>query len=180
MNSGHLSVLISPGKNPDVATPKNQRLADVAKQRGHAVEVIDYAGIEDPEQRVQRLLASASLRIGPLVLVGVSMGGYVATVAAEKLAPKGLFLFSPALYLPPYSNLDPQPIADRISVVHAWNDQIVPVENSIRFAQKFRAALHLMDGDHSLVLQLPEIANIFGTFLDGLNRPAVSTTFDLP
>jgi alpha-beta hydrolase superfamily lysophospholipase len=37
-----------------------------------------------------------------IVLMGSSMGAYVATVAAETIKPSGLFLLAPAFYLPGY------------------------------------------------------------------------------
>jgi pimeloyl-ACP methyl ester carboxylesterase len=164
-------VFINPGKNPDPKTPKNQCLAEVAAAKGFHVEIVDYTGIESPEDWVQRLLLSGAFQFEQVVLVGISMGGYVATVAAEKLAPKGLFLLSPVLYLEPYANLDPQPRAEFITVVHGWDDPIVPVANAYRFAEKFRADIHVLSGDHSLASHLSSIAGLFGLFLDRVKKP---------
>ena len=94
------------------------------------------------------------------------MGGYVATVAAEALAPRGLFLVSPALYLEHYPKQDPQPRAGKIAVIQGWNDPIVPPENVYRFAQRFKAQAYFIDGDHSLNPYVGYIAETFGAFLD--------------
>jgi hypothetical protein len=44
---------------------------------GAQVLSIDYAGIDDPEQRVAKLLAYEISAHSQLILVGSSMGGYV-------------------------------------------------------------------------------------------------------
>jgi hypothetical protein len=41
----------------------------------------------------------------------------------------------------------------------------VPPVNSIRFAEKHRAELYLLDGDHRLNAALPKIESIFEGFL---------------
>jgi hypothetical protein len=173
------AVFISPGKNPNPSAPKILLLGQVARDLGYLVEIIDYSGIESPEDRVQKLVASDASNYEHCVLVGVSMGGYVATVAAEELSPRGLFLLSPTLYLKPYAKLDPQPKAEFIAVVHGWHDVIVPVQNVFRFAQKFNAQIHLLDGDHSLIPHLPYIAELFGLFLEQAKRPS-STSRPIP
>ena len=82
----------------------------------------------DPEERVKQLLRWSRV-ISKSFLVGSSMGGYVATVAAETLKPKGLFLLAPAFYLPGYRQTDFKPPTDRTLVFHGWRDDIVPPEN---------------------------------------------------
>jgi surfactin synthase thioesterase subunit len=49
--------------------------------------------------------------------------------------------------------------------VHGWHDDIVPVENSIRWAREQRAALHILDGDHRLQEQIPAICQLLAAFL---------------
>jgi hypothetical protein len=53
-------------------------------------------------------------------------------------------------------------------VVHGWSDDIVPVENSIRWAREHRAALHILDSDHRLQDQLTTIDVLLRFFLGGL------------
>lgn len=98
------------------------------------------------------------------------MGGYVAAVAAETIQPAGLFLIAPALYLPRYRNQNPQPRARLISVVHGWRDELVPVQNSLRFGRDHGAVVHLFDGNHGLANHMPEIARFFGLFLDQVEQ----------
>jgi alpha/beta superfamily hydrolase len=155
----------------NAATPKIEALIEAAVTRGFTVEIPNFADLPDPEQRVRWLLDSDAAEADCLVLAGVGMGGYVATVAAETLPARGLFLIGPALYLPPYDNLDPRPEADLIAVVHGLNDEVVPVANIRRFAAEFGAQAHLLDGNHALDGHLPFIAAVFGKFLDQVLKP---------
>jgi len=52
-----------------------------------------------------------------------------------------------------------------MEIVHGWNDNIVPVENSIRYAQSQHAKLHILDGDHGLTDNIQEINNYFEIFI---------------
>jgi pimeloyl-ACP methyl ester carboxylesterase len=145
---------------------KITRLAEIARARGLRAESIDYSGIRDANRRVEMLLASDAGRHRPLVLVGSSMGSYVAAVASASLRPKGLFLLAPAFYVPGFPIQEPAPHADEVALVHGWKDDLIPVENSLRYARKFEASLHLVDSDHRLSSQLPLIASIFDAFLN--------------
>jgi predicted esterase len=160
------AVYFSHGKESGPWGDKIKRLAQVVEAKGFVVNSIDYSGIADPDLRVQKLLASYASEPGCLILVGSSMGGYVATVASETLKPQGLFLMAPALYLPGFLNQDPVPRAGLTAIVHGWKDELIPVEHSIRFAKKYGAQLHLIDGDHRLINQIPFIASVFSSFLD--------------
>jgi alpha/beta superfamily hydrolase len=122
--------------------------------------------MDDADARVAKLLASDARAASPLVLAGSSMGSYVAAVASTKLQPKGLFLLAPAFYLPNYFPIsEPAPHADFVTLIHGWNDDVIPFENSVRYASKFKATLHLVDSDHRLSSQLPLIERLFDGFL---------------
>ena len=144
---------------------KIQVLAELARERGFAVESPDYRFSKDPQARIDHLLSLDPPAGRELILVGSSMGGYVSAVASRELKPRGLFLMAPAVYMPGYEP-DPQPVAGRMAVVHGWNDEVIPVEHAVRFARAHRAELHLLDDDHSLVGRLDCIAALFGEFLD--------------
>ncbi|MBF0424478.1 MAG: alpha/beta hydrolase [Magnetococcales bacterium] len=144
---------------------KIERLAEVARRRGFHVESPDYTDIPDPDRRVEMLLARAPIPARRLVLVGSSMGAYLSVVASRKLRPDGLFLMSPALYLWDYADQDPHPHARVTVVVHGWRDDVVPPANSVRFAQKHRATLHMVDSDHRLLDALPFLTQAFDWFL---------------
>lgn len=152
-------VVFAHGKESGPWGSKIARLADVARDCGYVVASPDYSDLSDPCSRVERLL---SLRPSgqPLVLYGSSMGGYVAAMAASTLQPAGLFLLAPALYLPGYPG-QPSACPDHTVVIHGWRDDIVPCEQSLRFARARHASLHLVDDGHRLVASLDFISLCF-------------------
>ena len=160
-------VCFSHGKESGPWGSKISAMADLARDRGLEVESIDYRGMDDPLARVAKLVAHCQPLQKPLVLVGSSMGGHVAAAASAQLAAvRGLFLIAPAFYMPGYEALTPVPRAARITIVHGWRDDVVPVDNSIRFAREQHAGLHLIDGDHRLTDHIFEINRFFDWFLD--------------
>jgi len=151
-----------------LSSPKStkiQRLLPIAESRGFQVEVPDHSSIRSADDRVADILSQDNSPVGDCILVGSSMGGYVATALSEHLKPSGLFLFAPAFYLPGYNVQKPIPHADKVSIIHGWHDDIVPVENSIRFAREHKSTLHIVDGSHALRENLDTIADLFTLFL---------------
>ncbi|MDB5970712.1 MAG: alpha/beta hydrolase [Hydrocarboniphaga sp.] len=143
---------------------KITHLAEIARGRGFDVISPDYSHTSNPRQRVAELHTLApSART--LVLAGSSMGGYVSARACRQLAPAALFLMAPALYFPHYDE-EPEAIPALCSVVHGWDDEIVPFERALRFAQRHRADLHMLRSDHSLNDRLPELGVLFADLLD--------------
>ena len=141
-------------------------LAEIAQQRGFVVQSIDFQGLGAPRARVEKLVNCRPEASRRLVLVGSSMGAYVATLAAPELHPQGLFLMAPAFYLPGYEEALCPPAAALVQVVHGWHDEVVPVDNAIRFARECGAELSLLNASHSLVEVLPVLSELFGSFLD--------------
>ena len=123
----------------------------MARRQGWEVQSLDYRTIPDPDRRVTRLLGNLDGRQGRTVLVGSSMGGYVATVASKTIRPEGLFLMAPAVYLPGYGDHDPVPQAGQTVIIHGWRDGVVLVENAYCFARLHGADLHLVDSGHQLL-----------------------------
>jgi alpha/beta superfamily hydrolase len=93
------------------------------------------------------------------------MGGHVATAAARAVNAAGLFVLAPAYFMPEFEELTPKPPDIPIVIVHGWRDDVVPVENSIRFARECRATLHLLDGDHRLTDNIAEINEYLAQFV---------------
>lgn len=163
------AVYFSHGQESGPWGTKIQVMADVVRELGCRAESIDYQGIEDPTARVDKLIACCAGLTEPLVLVGSSMGGHVATAAAKRVNAIGLFVLAPAYFMPGYEDLTPAPPDLPVSIVHGWNDDIVPVENSIRFARSCNATLHLVNGDHRLTANLDEITVYLTQFLHNIS-----------
>jgi len=151
------TVIFSHGQESGPWGSKIRAMAEMVKGIGCGADSIDYQGIADPTERVNKLIAECANIDEPLILVGSSMGGHVATAAAAALNAAGLFVLAPAYYMAGHEELTPTPPEMPICIVHGWNDDIVPVENSIRFAAACKAELHLLDGDHRLTANIDEI-----------------------
>lgn len=163
--SNNPTVIFSHGQESGPWGTKIKRMAAAVRDAGCEVDSIDYSGIADPGERVEKCVARCASITGPLVLVGSSMGGHVATAAASRLKPAGVFVLAPAYYMPGYEALTPLPPDCPLEIVHGWQDDIVPVENSIRYARECRAALHVLDGDHRLTANIEEIVALLLRFI---------------
>lgn len=179
MSDDEVLVVFSHGKESGPLGSKIRALMRVAQSQGARTLSVNYRAHPDgtpidhdapgeADRRVAQLLATALPAHRRLVLVGSSMGGYVSTVASEHLKPDALFLLAPAFYLPGYACQDHRPRAASTLIVHGWDDDVVPVDNSLRFARQHGCALHLLAGDHRLDAALPAIEPLFAVFLQGV------------
>lgn len=159
------TLVFSHGKESGPWGRKITAMAAVVRDLGHAVESIDYRGMEDPAVRVEKLVAAAARLPKPLVLVGSSMGGHVSAAAAARLRPRGVFLLAPAFYMPGFEAHTPQDVPCPTTLVHGWHDDIVPVENSIRWAREHHASLHVLNSDHRLEDRIEAICALLRAFL---------------
>ena len=160
------TVIFSHGQESGPWGTKIQAMADKVKSMGCVADSIDYQGIADPTDRVNKLIAECGDIDDQLVLVGSSMGGHVATAAAASLQAAGLFVLAPAYFVEGYEDLTPSAPDIPICIVHGWNDDIVPVENSIRFAAACKAELHILDSDHRLTANIGEINYYLERFIN--------------
>jgi len=159
------AVYFSHGQESGPWGTKIRSMAETVRSLGCRAESVDYRGIADPTERVVRLLEECRQVREPLILVGSSMGGHVATAAAAETGAVGLFLLAPAYYMEGFEELTPPPPAIPIVIVHGWRDDVVPVANSIRYAGNCMATLHVVNGDHRLTANLDEINCYLRQFL---------------
>ena len=103
-----------------------------------------------------------------------ALGAYVSVAAASHLHARGVFLMAPALYVEGLPELRAGVLDCPASIVHGWRDEVVPYEHSLRFANTYRAALHLLESDHRLHIQLRVIQYLFEYFLIALDLPAIA------
>lgn len=159
------TVIFSHGQESGPWGSKIQAMAEVVTSMGCVADSIDYQGIAEPTERVEKLVRECGNIDDRLILVGSSMGGHVATAAADTLGAAGLFVLAPAYYMEGNEELTPVAPKIPICIVHGWHDDIVPVENSIRFASSCHATLHLVDGDHRLTANIGEISEYLRQFV---------------
>ena len=160
------TVIFSHGQESGPWGTKIKAMAEMVKELGDNADSIDYQGIGDPSERVEKLVRACDGIDDTLVLVGSSMGGHVATAAAERVNAAGLFVLAPAYYMEGYEELTPPPPGIPICIVHGWKDDVVPADNSIRFARQCSAELHLIDSDHRLTDNIAEICAYLKRFLE--------------
>ena len=162
-------VVFAHGKESGPRGVKIEALAAVARRAGWTTSAPDFSGIDDPQKRVELLLAAVK-PAKPLVLVGSSMGGYVVTAASRILRPAALFLLAPAFGMPGYpaEQTNPEPVTDRCVVIHGWRDQVVKPQQVVSWAESYRAELLLVDDDHPLRASLPDVQRRFAQLLEQL------------
>ena len=159
------TVIFSHGQESGPWGTKIRAMAERVKSLGCTADSIDYRGIAEPTERVAKLVRECAHIEDRLILVGSSMGGHVATAAADELGAAGLFVLAPAYYMEGYEALTPPPPGLPICIVHGWHDDIVPADNSIRFARSCGATLHLVNGDHRLTANIDEINEYLTYFI---------------
>ncbi|CAD2257383.1 YqiA/YcfP family alpha/beta fold hydrolase [Xanthomonas arboricola pv. juglandis] len=175
MSRGHCILSHGFESGPDAL--KVTALADVAGQLGWTHERPDYTDLDarrevsslgDVQGRLQRLLevARAAADKGPLVLVGSSLGSYIAAQVSLQVPTRGLFLMVPPTRMGPLPALDAARVP--ISIVHAWRDELIPAGEVIAWAQARHARLLLVDDEHRLASHVDASARAFAELLQSL------------
>ena len=168
-------VVFSHGKESGPMGSKIQRLMEEANRFGLKTISVDYRNCATASERVALLNDTLKQLDAPpqqVVLVGSSMGGYVSTVEANNLPVAGLFLMAPALWMfaEEYTIQSYQPLTSKVEITHGFNDDVVPCENSIRFAREHEGTvLHLVPDDHRLRASLDFLACQFKRFIEELS-----------
>ena len=167
-------VVFSHGKESGPMGSKIQRLMTEAERLGLNTISVDYRNCATASERVILLndtLKQLDTLPQQIILVGSSMGGYVSTVVANNLPVAGLFLMAPALWMlaEEYTIQSYQPQTSKVEIIHGINDEVVPCENSIRFAREHEGTiLHLVPDDHRLKASLDFLACQFRRFIEEL------------
>jgi len=164
-------VVFSHGQESGPWGRKISALAEVARGEGYVAHSVDYRGIEEPRARVAKLVDFCKELAGDLVLVGSSLGGYVAVTSASLLHARGVFLMAPALTMPGLPPLREKLLDCPTTIVHGWKDDVVPIEQSIDFARRYGCALHILNSDHRLQDEVRFLKYLFEYFLVSLDLP---------
>ena len=172
MTRGHC--ILSHGFESGPDATKVTALADVAERLGWTHERPDYTDLDarrdvsslgDVVARLERLrsLAQAAASRGPLVLAGSSLGGYIAGRVSLQVPVRGLFLMAPAIAMGPLPALDAAAVP--ISIIHGWDDELIPAQAVVDWALPRRARLLLVNDSHRLSDHVAASAEAFGQLL---------------
>jgi alpha/beta superfamily hydrolase len=175
--------ILSHGFESGPDATKVTALAEVAERFGWTHERPDYSDLDakrdigplgDVPQRLVRLrsLAKTAADRGPLIMAGSSLGAYISARIALELSSDGmptqaLFLMAPPLTMGPLPALDAPPVP--ISIIHGWNDELIPAMAVVEWAQRRRARLLMVDDSHRLAENVQTSADAFAALLSSLS-----------
>ena len=172
---GHCILCHGFESGPDAT--KVTALADVAERSGWTHVRPDFTDLDakrdisplgDVAARVQRLLdlAREAAHTGPLVLAGSSLGAWIAGRVSLQVPVAGLFLMAPPIELDKAYPLDAALVPT--SIVHGWDDELIPAMDVVRWAQARHARLLLVDDSHRLSAHVDASARAFAALLSEL------------
>ena len=168
---GH--AILSHGLESGPEATKVSALAVVAEQLGWTTERPDYRDVDhvgrfgDIDARIAILRERALAMDGPLVLAGSSMGAFVSALVSRDVPCIGLFLMAP----PPWIEGYPQQLeaaAVPTMIVHGWDDELIPAQAVIDWAQPRRDRLVLVNDSHRLADHVAFCAERFADFIRSL------------
>jgi alpha/beta superfamily hydrolase len=170
--------ILSHGFESGPDATKVTALAEVAERLGWSHERPDYSDLDakhdvselgDVEARLARLhaLAQTAAARGPLVMAGSSLGAYISARIALEVPTQALFLMAPPLTMGPLPALDAPQVP--ISILHGWDDELIPAMAVAQWAQSRRARLLMVDDSHRLSANVDTSAEAFATLLSSLS-----------
>ncbi|MGO4261771.1 hypothetical protein [Lysobacter sp. TAB13] len=175
MAPGHC--ILSHGFESGPDATKVTALAEVAQRHGWTHERPDYSDLDakreisdlgDVYARIERLLglARAAAERGPLVLAGSSLGAYISGAVSLQVKPAGMFLMAPPIAMGPAPRLQAADVP--ISIIHGWDDELIPAADVVAWAYPRRARLLLVDDSHRLSAHVEGSADAFSRLLQSL------------
>lgn len=173
--NGHC--ILSHGFESGPDATKVTALAQVAEDLGWTHERPDYTDLDakrevgelgDVPARLERLLqlARTAAERGPLVLAGSSLGSYISARVSLQVPVRGLFLLAPPLAMGPLPALHAADVPT--SILHGWDDELIPVAGVVAWAHARRARLLLVDDTHRLSNHVAASAESFADLLRSL------------
>ena len=175
MSKGHC--ILSHGFESGPDATKVTALAEVAQRLGWTHERPDYTDLDarreagelgDVPARLERLLGLARdvAARGPLVLAGSSLGSYISARVSLQVPVAALFLLAPPLAMGPLPALDGAAVPT--SILHGWDDELIPAGGVVAWARARRARLLLVDDSHRLSANVATSAAAFAELLASL------------
>lgn len=160
-----LTLILSHGMESGPGATKVTALAARCAARGVAALRPDYRDLPTWRARVEHLLATLDTQTGPVALMGSSIGAYISALVSLQRPIAGLFLLAPPIEAPPMLPAL-QAAAVPTWIVHGWRDELIAPAHVVAFAERQRARLLLIDGDHRLEGHVPALEREFDGFLD--------------
>lgn len=172
---GHCILCHGFESGPDAT--KVTALAHAAERLGWTHERPDFTDLDakrdvselgDVPARERRLLtlAQAAAARGPLVLAGSSLGAWIAGRVSLQVPVAGLFLMAPPIVLDAEHPIDAAQVPT--SIIHGWDDELIPAADVVAWAQARRARLLLVDDSHRLSAHVDVSADAFAALLASL------------
>lgn len=169
--------ILSHGFESGPDATKVAALAVAAERLGWTHERPDYTGFDarrdlselgDVEARQAHLLALATeaAQRGPLVLAGSSLGAYISARVSLEVPVLGLFLMAPPTTMGRLENLDAAAVPT--SIIHGWDDELIPAQQVVDWAQARRARLLLVNDTHRLSEHVEASAEAFAQLLQSI------------
>ena len=169
--------ILSHGFESGPDATKVTALAEVAERFGWTHERPDFTDLDakrevselgDVAARVQRLLAIVrdAASKGPVVLAGSSLGAWISGHVSLQVPVAGLFLMAPPIALNAAHPFDAAAVP--MSIIHGWDDELIPASDVVAFANARRATLLMVDDTHRLSAHVQASADAFGALLQKL------------
>jgi alpha/beta superfamily hydrolase len=171
--------ILSHGFESGPDATKVTALAEAAERLGWTHERPDYTDLDakreigplgDVPARLLRLnaLAHAAAARGPLVLAGSSLGAYISARIALEVPTQALFMMAPPLTMGPLPALEAPKIP--ISILHGWDDELIPASAVVDWAHARRARLLMVDDSHRLSANVRTSSDAFAALLASLTE----------
>lgn len=169
--------ILSHGFESGPDATKVTALAEAAQRLGWTHERPDYTDLDakrdvselgDVYARIERLLGLARQAAGrgPVVLAGSSLGAYISGAVSLQVRPAALFLMAPPIAMGPAPVLQAADVP--ISIIHGWDDELIPAADVVVWAHPRRARLLLVDDSHRLTAHVQGSADAFARLLETL------------
>ena len=169
--------ILSHGFESGPDATKVTALAEVAERLGWSHERPDYTDLDacrevselgDVEARLARLreIAATAAARGPVVLAGSSLGAYIAGRVSLEVPIRGLFLMAPPTTMGRLPALDAAAVP--VSIIHGWDDELIPAQQVTDWAHPRRARLLLVNDSHRLSDHVEASADAFAQLLASL------------
>ncbi|MBS0227032.1 MAG: hypothetical protein JSS25_11905 [Proteobacteria bacterium] len=165
--------ILSHGFESGPDATKVTALAEAAEALGWSHERPDYTDLDarremselgDVPARLQRLLMRIDAApAGPVVLAGSSLGAWISGFASLQRPVRALFLMAPPIQMGPAPRLDAAAVP--LSILHGWDDELIPAGEVVAWAQPRRARLLMVDDSHRLSAHVEASRNAFADLL---------------